>query len=140
MAWSWLRKLAANPTARMALGERGEKFAARHLRRHGYKILARRFKGRGGEIDLVCRHHDWLVFVEVKTRRDEQYGLPSESVKAGKQRHASKTALEYLRLIGNPQVRWRFDIVEVILQDGWRKPSDVRIIQNAFDLSEPYVY
>jgi putative endonuclease len=140
MAWTWLRKFAVNPTARMALGERGEKFAARHLRHHGYKVLTRRFKARGGEIDLVCRHNDWLVFVEVKTRRSEQYGLPSESVKADKQCHASKTALDYLRLLGNPRVRWRFDIVEVILQDDARKPSDVRIIQNAFDLSEPFIY
>ena len=52
MAWTWLRKLAVNPTAAMTLGERGEKFAARYLRRQGYKILVRRFKGRGGEIDL----------------------------------------------------------------------------------------
>jgi len=66
----------------MALGERGEKFAARYLRRQGYKILVRRFKGRGGEIDLVCRHKDWLVFVEVKTRKSEQYGSPSESVRS----------------------------------------------------------
>src|ERR1041384_812460 len=114
MAWNWLRKLAANPTAEMALGERGEKFAAHYLRRHGYKILARRFKGRGGEIDLVCRHKDWLVFVEVKTRQDEAFGAPSESVKREKQRHASQTALDYLRLLGNPRVHWRFDIVEVI--------------------------
>ena len=140
MAWNWLRKLAVNPTAKMALGERGEKFAARYLRRQGYKILVRRFKGRGGEIDLVCRHKDWLVFVEVKTRKSEHYGSPSESVKSEKQRHASKTALEYLRLLDNPQVHWRFDIVEVILQDGARKPDDIRLIQNAFDLSEPFIY
>jgi hypothetical protein len=76
MAWTWLRKLAVNPTAKMALGERGEKFAARYLRRQGYKIPVRRFKGRGGEIDLVCRHKGWLVFVEVKTRKSEQYGSP----------------------------------------------------------------
>jgi len=140
MAWTWLRKLAVNPTARMALGERGEKFAARYLRRHGYKILIRRFKGRGGQIDLVCRHKDWLVFVEVKTRKGEEYGAPSESVKREKQTHASKTALDYLRLLDHPQVRWRFDIVEVILPDGARRPADIRLIQNAFDLSEPFIY
>ena len=49
MAWNWLRKLAVNPTAKMALGERGEKFAARYLRRHGYRILVRRFKTRAGK-------------------------------------------------------------------------------------------
>ena len=80
MAWNWLRKLAVNPTAKMALGERGERFAARYLRQHGYKILVRRFKTRAGEIDIVCRHKDWLVFVEVKTRKNDDYGLPSEAV------------------------------------------------------------
>ena len=140
MAWTWLRKLAVNPTAKMALGERGEKFAARYLRRHGYKILVRRFKSRAGEIDLVCRHKDWLVFVEVKTRKSDNYGAPSEAVTREKQKHMSKVALEYLRLLDNPQIHWRFDIVEVIMQEGARKPDDIRLIQNAFDLSEPFIY
>jgi putative endonuclease len=140
MAWAWLRKLAVNPTAKMALGERGEEFAARYLRRHGYKILVRRFKSRAGEIDIVCRQKDWLVFVEVKTRKSDQYGAPSEAVTREKQKHMSKVALEYLRLLDNPQIHWRYDIVEVIMQDGVRKPDDIRLIQNAFDLSEPFIY
>ena len=140
MAWTWLRKLAVNPTAKMALGERGERFAARYLRRHGYKILVRRFKSRAGEIDLVCRHKDWLVFVEVKTRKSDNYGAPSDAVTREKQKHMSKVALEYLRLLDNPQIHWRFDIVEVLMQEGARKPDDIRLIQNAFDLSEPFIY
>jgi len=140
MAWNWLRKLAVNPTAKMALGERGEKFAARYLRRHGYRILIRRFKTRAGEIDIVCRHGEWLVFVEVKTRKSDDYGAPSEAVTKEKQNHMSRTALDYLRLLGHPRIRFRFDIVEVILQEGVRKPADIRLIQNAFDLSEPFVY
>ena len=122
----------------MVLGERGEKVAENFLRRRGYKILVRRFKARGGEIDLVCRHKDWLVFVEVKTRKSEQYGAPSEAVTREKQRHASKTALEYLHLLGNPQIHWRFDVVEVIMPDD--ATPECRLIQNAFDLSEPFVY
>jgi len=140
MAWTWLRKLAANPTARIILGERGEDYATRHLRRHGYKILVRRFKSRSGEIDIVARHGEWLVFVEVKTRKSDRYGAPSESVNREKQRHMSKVALDYLCLLNNPQIRFRFDIVEVILPVGAKKPDDVRLIQNAFDLSEPFVY
>jgi Holliday junction resolvase-like predicted endonuclease len=57
-----------------------------------------------------------------------------------KQRNMSKTALDYLRLLDNPQVKFRFDIVEVILQDGARQPQDIRVIPNAFELSEPYHY
>jgi putative endonuclease len=140
MAWNWLRKLAVNPTAKMALGERGEQLAVRYLRRQGYKILVRRFKTRAGEIDIVCRHKNVLVFVEVKTRKGEQFGAPSESVRREKQRHMSKVALEYLRLLNNPQIHWRFDIVEVIMSGGAKKPADIRLVQNAFDLSEPFVY
>ena len=140
MPWNWFRNKATNPTARLALGERGEDLAAKHLRRQGYKILVRRFKGRSGEIDLVCRHKDWLVFVEVKTRKSDDYGTPSEAVNREKQRHLSKTALDYLRLLHHPRIRFRFDIVEVILRDDAKRPDDIRLIQNAFDLSEPYVY
>ena len=140
MAWTWLRKLAVNPNAKMALGESGEKFAARYLRRHGYKILVRRFKSRSGEIDLCCRHKDTLVFVEVKTRKSKERGAPSEYVDFKKQQHMSRVALDYLRLLHNPQVKFRFDIVEVILRDGVRKPDDIRVLQNAFELTEPYHY
>jgi putative endonuclease len=140
MAWTWLRKLAVNPTAKMALGECGEKSAARYLRRQGYKILVRRFKSRAGEVDIVCRHKDWLVFVEVKTRTGEEFGSPSEAVTKEKQHHMSRVALDYLRLLDNPRVHWRFDIVEVLLRKEARKPDDIRLIQNAFDLSEPFVY
>lgn len=122
------------------MGERGERCAARHLRRHGYKILLRRFRSASGEIDIVCRDGKWLVFVEVKTRVSEELGAPSEAVDATKQRHLSKVALDYLRLLGYPEVSFRFDIVEVILPKGARRPEDVRVIQNAFEMSEPYIY
>jgi putative endonuclease len=124
----------------LELGERGEKVAARYLRRHGYKVLVRRFRSRSGEIDIVCRHNEWLVFVEVKTRTSEQLGAPSEAVDKAKQRHMTKVALDYLRLLGYPQVKFRFDIVEVLMQHGARKPDDVRLIPDAFEMSEPYIY
>jgi putative endonuclease len=80
------------------------------------------------------------VFVEVKTRKTEEFGLPSEAVQREKQRNLSKAALDYLRLLGNPRIHFRFDIVEVIILDGAKKPGDIRLIQNAFDLSEPFIY
>ncbi len=127
-------------TPKQVLGERGEAAAVRHLRHAGYKILARRFRCKHGEIDIVCRDNDWLVFVEVKARKSEQFGLPSEAVDAKKQRHISKVALEYLRLLDFPQVKCRFDIVEVILKPGANDPESVRLYQNAFEVSEPYIY
>src|SRR5207249_1147092 len=67
------------------LGRRGEKLAARFLRAHGYKILRRNFRApRGGEVDIVCREKDALVFVEVKTRSTIYFGAPAEAVKREK--------------------------------------------------------
>ncbi len=127
-------------TARQILGARGEKAASRFLRRHGYKVLLRNFRSGKAEIDIVARHKDWLVFVEVKTRETEDFGAPSENVDLEKQRNVSKAALDYLRLLGNPRIHFRFDVVEVVQPKGARRPDDIRLIQNAFDLSEPYIY
>lgn len=80
------------------------------------------------------------MFVEVKTRVDEQFGAPSEAVDAQKQRHLSKAALEYLRLLGYPEVSFRFDIVEVIFPKDTRRPNQIRLIQDAFQMTEPYLY
>ncbi len=123
----------------MRLGKRGERLAARHLRRHGFKILYRNFRGRqGGEIDLVCRDRDTLVFVEVKTRTREDFGRPLEAVGRSQQRRISLGALAWLRLLGEPDILFRFDIVEVVLApDG---PPRVELIQDAFRLAEPYLY
>jgi len=133
----WDRKPSS---PKLELGEHGEKWAARYLRRRGYKVLVRRFRSRSGEIDLICRDGDWLVFVEVKTRVDEAFGAPSEAVDRTKQRHISKVALDYLRRLRYPEVKFRFDIVEVLMQHGTRKPDDIRLIQDAFEMSEPYMY
>jgi putative endonuclease len=134
------RKKPETLTPKQVLGEIGEEIAAKYLRRQGYKILVRRFRCKRGEIDLVCRHKDWLVFVEVKTRRSELFGVPSDAVNARKQLHITKVALDYLRLLHYPRIRFRFDIVEVIMSEGAEHPEDIRLYQNAFDLSEPYIY
>ncbi len=139
MLFKWFKSPKAS-SPKLELGARGEKAAAKHLRRHGYKILVRRFKSHSGEIDIVCRHKDTLVFVEVKTREDEHLGAPSEAVDGRKQRHISKVALDYLRLLNYPEIKFRFDIVEVLMHHGAKKPDEVRLIQDAFELSEPYTY
>ena len=75
-------------------GARGEKLACRFLRRNGYKILYRNFRGRsGGEIDIVCRDNDTLVFVEVKTRTREDFGRPIAAVDREKQKRISRGGL-----------------------------------------------
>jgi len=123
----------------LRLGARGEKLAARYLRRHGFKILYRNFRGRqGGEIDLVCRARDTLVFVEVKTRTREDFGRPLEAVNRQKQRRISLGGLAWLRLLGDPDILFRFDVVEVIMTEG--APPRIELIRNAFQLAEPYLY
>ena len=139
MLLNWFKR-STNATPRQILGACGENAAAKYLRRHGYKVLLRNFRSGKAEIDIVCRHKDWLVFVEVKTRKTEEFGAPSEAVEREKQRNLTKGALDYLRLLGNPAIRFRFDIVEVVLPDAAKKPADIRLIQNAFDLSEPFIY
>jgi putative endonuclease len=117
----------------------GEKLACRHLRRNGYKILYRNFRGHsGGEIDVVCRDNDTLVFVEVKTRTSEDYGRPFAAVDRDKQKRISRGGLAWLRMLDNPDILFRFDVVEVLITEGG-KPS-LELIQNAFQLSEPYIY
>jgi putative endonuclease len=116
----------------------GEKAAKRHLRRLGLKFLVANYTSRRGEIDLIFRDKQCLVFVEVKTRSSESWTRPAAAVNARKRRLLSQTALDYLRRIHNPQVAIRFDIVEVLLADG--AVREVRHLPNTFSLSPPYRY
>ncbi|MEY2479603.1 MAG: putative endonuclease [Verrucomicrobiota bacterium] len=110
------------------------------MRERGYKILYRNFRGRsGGEIDLVCRDDDTLVFVEVKTRTREDFGRPFDAVDRDKQNRISRGGLAWLRLLDNPEILFRFDVVEVIIAEESAKPR-LELIKNAFALSKPYIY
>src|SRR6266478_8705603 len=81
-------------------GARGETLACRYLRRNGYKVLFRNFRGRsGGEIDVVCRDNDTLVFVEVKTRAAEDFGRPFFAVDRAKRKRIARGGLAWLRLL-----------------------------------------
>jgi len=119
-------------------GALGEHAARRHLQAHGLKFLTANFAGAHGEIDLVFRDADCLVFVEVKTRSSEHWVRPAAAVNAGKKRRLSQTALEYLRRLKRPEIKIRFDIVEVLLADG--AVREIRHLPNTFSLSRPYRY
>jgi putative endonuclease len=86
----------------------------------------------------VCRHNDTLVFVEVKTRTREDFGRPFTAVDRQKQKRISRGALAWLRMLDNPDILFRFDVVEVIIADNAR--PRVELIKNAFSLSKPYIY
>ncbi|MDA1087614.1 MAG: YraN family protein [Verrucomicrobia bacterium] len=122
------------------IGLWGEKQAERALKSKGFKIIDRRVRvGRRDELDIVARDGDVLVFVEVKTRKDERFGRPADSVDRNKRHVTSRAAVRYLRQLSKPDVLFRFDVVEVIgeMDDG--KP-EVRHISNAFNLDRRYHY
>jgi len=119
-------------------GETGESAARKHLRKRGLKFLTANFRSKRGEIDLIFRDADCLVFVEVKTRSSEDWIRPAAAVNARKRKLLSQTALDYLRLIKNPPVKIRFDIVEVLLEDGVVR--EIRHLPNTFEMTRPYRY
>jgi putative endonuclease len=92
--------------------------AAAFVRRHGYRVLTRNYKTTGGEIDLVCRHGDVLVFVEVKTRAEVDVVRPAETIDARKEEALRSAARRYLELLNREDVTYRFDAVEVRLKAG----------------------
>jgi putative endonuclease len=119
-------------------GTMGERAAKKHLKQLGLKFLTANFESDRGEIDLIFRDDDCLVFVEVKTRTSEDWVRPAASVNQRKRRLLCQTALDYLELLKNPQVKIRFDIVEVLLQDS--EVREVRHLPNTFVMEKPYRY
>ncbi|HXE41711.1 MAG TPA: YraN family protein [Candidatus Baltobacteraceae bacterium] len=119
-------------------GELGERAAKKYLQQQGLKFLTANFDSTRGEMDLILRDGDCLVFAEVKTRSSEDWTRPSKAVNAGKRRRLSLCALDYLRKLNNPQIKIRFDIVEVLLSDG--EVREIRHLPNTFTLSKPYRY
>lgn len=138
-----LEKLKARVAGRarpehLRRGELGERAAKRHLQKLGLKFLTANFRSERGEIDLVFRDGDCLAFVEVKTRSSEEWTRPAAAVDARKRKLLSQTALDYLKRLKNPQVKFRFDIVEVLLRNG--EVREIRHLPNTFTLSRPYRY
>lgn len=102
-------------------------------------MLYRNYRApRGGELDIVCRDRrsDELVFIEVKTRRSREHGAPSHAVDREKRDLIARGAISWLRLLDWPDVRYRFDIAEVIVPE--RGKPEITLIENAFPLPEPY--
>ena len=99
-------------------GRMGERAAKRELKKAGLKFLYANFRGDAGEIDLIFRDGKTLVFVEVKTRSSEAWTRPAAAVNADKRRKLIATGREYVRLLGQHSVSTRYDIVEVLLENG----------------------
>jgi len=116
--------------ARIILGKNGEDLACRELERRGYAILARRYRTRAGEIDIVARDGPTIVFVEVKTRDGRAFGEGAEAITALKRRRVARMALDYLMRHRLTDAPCRFDVVSIQFDAG--RPA-VEIFQNAFD-------
>ena len=106
-----------------ALGRSGEDIACRYLQGKRYEILARGYRMFRGEIDIIARDGETLVFVEVKARADESHGRPEESVTPGKQRQIRKIAQGYLLEHPSPGVDCRFDVIAILFLE----PGDYRL-------------
>ncbi|MBA2117554.1 YraN family protein [Bremerella alba] len=116
-----------------SLGQRGEAFACRYLRRKRYKIVARQDRTRLGEIDIIAVQQRTIVFIEVKTRSAQEKGLPAEAVNRDKQERLTRAALAYMRrhnLLGNCAAR--FDVIAIVWPEGQTKPT-LSHIENAFE-------
>ncbi len=138
--FQWIKARFTGPELPLHLqhGVLGEKAAKKYLKRQGLKFLTSNFRSPRGEIDLVFCEDSCLIFVEVKTRSSEDWTRPAAAVDEDKRRLISQTALDYLRLLKNPAVKIRFDIVEVLLEDG--RVQEIRHLPNTFSLSKPYRY
>ncbi len=117
------------------LGKLGEEEAAGLLRENGYKIIARNYKTRLGEIDIVAYDKDTVCFIEVKTRNSVRFGSPQEAVCVVKQRRISKAALCFIKEKKFFDRKARFDVISI---NRSQEPPKLNLIKNAFMLSESF--
>jgi len=138
MLVQWFEKWRARKQLpeHLRVGQTGEAAAKRHLKRRGLKFLTANFRSPRGEIDLIFRDRDCLVFIEVKTRSSEDWGRPASAVDRERRWRLTRAGLDYLRKLKNPRVKVRFDIVEVLL-DG-ATVREIRHLENSFPMEAPY--
>lgn len=116
---------------RKLLGRRGEEAAVHYLEENGYRVLNKNYSCRFGEIDMVALDRETLVFVEVRSRSSEEFGLAQESVNVRKQLKLRKLAWQYLKAEGQTGRNCRFDVIAVLFdRDG--KVKRIEHIENAF--------
>jgi putative endonuclease len=113
------------------LGSEGEDLAVRFLQKKGYRIVARNYKTTVGEIDIIARDGDTIVFIEVKTRTDISFGYPFEAVNKRKRQKLKNLALLYLKRQGK-ESPVRFDVLSIFCMDNGKK--DIEHIKDAFEV------
>lgn len=112
-----------------SVGDEAENLACVFIARNGYKIIQRNYQIRGGEVDIIARVGEILVFVEVKARYSHKFGLPEESITYFKIRSLQKTALFYITKINWGDKPYRFDLVTIDYTDSSKNP-EIKLIKN----------
>ncbi len=123
---------------KLIFGKRGEDIASSFLEKNNYKIIAKNYKTRLGEVDIIAKDREVFCFIEVRARRNSSFCMPEESIVSRKQTQISKAALSYIRMHQLEDRPARFDIIAVLIQeDGGIK---INHIKNAFELDARYTY
>ena len=117
---------------RLQLGALGEELAYRKIKRLGYRPILRNYRCPLGEVDLIAKDCDTLVFIEIKTRKGKTVSYAKEAVNKRKRRQVSKVALSYMKSKKCCDMKARFDVVAVCLGRG---EPEIEVIKNAFDLT-----
>ena len=117
---------------RLDLGKWGEQLALKKIKSLGYKCVASNYRCPLGEIDLIARDGDTLVFIETKTRRGRSLSYAKEAINEKKRRQLSRVALFYMKANNCCDIKSRFDVVAINLNGNRR---EIEVIRNAFDLA-----
>ncbi len=117
---------------RQEVGKLGEEAARKFLKKRGYRIRETGFRCRHGEIDIVAQKKDYLVFVEVRTKTNLEFGTPEESITQAKKERLITSALTYTSTHENLPSLWRIDVVAIELDDKG-KTKRIELIENAIE-------
>ncbi len=113
-------------------GKKSESLAVKHLKKQGYRIVEQNYRNNLGEIDIIAKEKDTLVFVEVKARNSSRFGNPKGAVTPKKKRKISMVALQYLKNSRQKNAKARFDVVAISLSGSSPK---IELVRNAFELA-----
>ncbi|MEE1319186.1 MAG: YraN family protein [Ruminococcus sp.] len=122
-----------------AIGDKGEEYTAKYLKKHGYRIVTRNYRKRYGEIDIVAENKEYVVFVEVKTRHENSMTQPVDAVDKRKQMRLIKTASAFLSEYSTEKF-CRFDVSEVYVKSENLKLISINYIKNAFEQENGYAF
>ena len=122
-------------TKHQQFGEKSESVAVNCLKKQGYKIIEINYRTKLGEIDIIAKQGETLVFIEVKARKSSRFGRPELAVTPKKQRKISMVALYYLKSTKQSNAKARFDVVAISSVNSAKERPSIKIIKNAFELA-----